>query len=105
MGADKGDCPGRRRPWFDSHGQALPTKRDVAPPVVTFGHVAIDQTGRLQNLEMMGQEVGSHVDQPTELGNGRIAKGQTVEYGQTPLVAESSMPFGAEGSIHMLELY
>ena len=88
----------------------VPVQREVRAAPVPLRAAAGDQTGILERLQVMSEEVGRHRESGSELGGRCVARGEQVDDAQAVDVAEGSVhpcPTGEVGSflvVHCLNL-
>jgi hypothetical protein len=75
-------------------------KHDIASPSVSLGGAAFDESGRLEHVEVMSQEVPAEAGQLQQLLHRSIAPGQMI-YEQKPgLVAKGVVEDGPLLEVH-----
>jgi hypothetical protein len=68
--------------------------------VVPLGHPTLDKPCRLENVEVMGEEVARQAHCVAKLCDGPIPRTEKVHYLKTPLIPEGSMTKSTTRSIH-----
>ncbi len=72
----------------------------VPSPPISFGHSSFDQTGFVQNVEMMGEEIPGKTDEGPQLLHAQVALRQGVHQRQADFVSECGMKTRSLVTVH-----
>jgi hypothetical protein len=83
-----------------SGGETIPTKRHITATVVTLGHTALDEPGVLEHIEVMGEEIASHLSSRSQFGHGHVTETQPIDDVKTTSVTECGVCCGSLVEVH-----
>ena len=89
--ADEGYPPRLDRPGDTEQRVAGRRARHIGAAAVAFGAVAGDEARRCEDGEMVGEEIGRHVEADTQLAGGQVAVGERLDDGEPAHLAEGGV--------------
>lgn len=99
MGAQEQHWPVRRRRREFGDDRGTPIETDVATAAIGGRGGAADHPGRLEHLEVVGEQIRGDAESCGEFARGTVADDQVVDDGEPMRVTERSVDGGTGGEV------